>query len=406
MYNLIRNNSGEKEFYTLVLEISGINFSKSMSYCYNGSTFYLYPGSYLSNIKFIKKELAYINSEEFTGKSVTMEERLQFETGANTFSNIITNMKLDLTQTRIEIYNEIYAYFEILLKIFALIFEQFINITRIFIFKKQPCKYSLKRVICRKIDSLYREKRPINFLIQDFEAQVPELLAKFYNSPENYEIKKIINEFIHAKKTSQIELKAIYLWNFLEHLVHIYSKLKKRNLLVDTEKFRELKQEITKEIEEVIHSNQSVAPLINSQLLVDEIGRVINSLDFTNEINQPFSKKIIRSFKKTIRETIASLLMETDILVEGYNKENIAEILINLINNFPGIIPLIKLMCKDLNYKLNLYEENLIFYMNKVRNFYFHETIDNTELFELLKKEIEKKEKRHISSFNYQDFLK
>ncbi len=126
----------EKEPFTLVLEISGVNFSKSMSYRYNGATFYLYPGAYFKNINFIKKELAYINSEEFTGKSLTMKEPLQFETGDKTSSYIITNMDLDLTLKRIELYNEVYAYFEILLKIFGLIFEQFINIKRIFILEK------------------------------------------------------------------------------------------------------------------------------------------------------------------------------------------------------------------------------------------------------------------------------
>ena len=394
----------EKESFTLVLEISGVNFSKSMSYKYNGATFYLYPGSYFKNIEFIKKELAFINSEEFTGKSLTMEEPLKFETGSKTSSHIITNMELDLTQTRIELYNEVYAYFEILLKIFGLIFEQFINIKRIFILEKDPFKYNLRRVICRKINSVYREKKPFSYTIRDFENQIPDLLAKFYNNTDNSEIKAILNEFIHAKKTNLIELKAIYLWNFLEHLTSVYSKIKNRNLLVDTDKYKILTQKIKDTIENIIQTNQSIPPLINSQLLIDEIGRIINSLDFTSVINQPISIAKLRAFKKTIRKEVESILKDSDILVEGYNKKKISEIYINLINNFPGIIQLIKLMCLDLNYELSSSEENLIFYMNKVRNFYFHETLDNSELFGLLKKEIEKKENQQINRFAHQEF--
>ncbi|KKL59127.1 hypothetical protein LCGC14_2218470, partial [marine sediment metagenome] len=244
-------NYKDKNFFTLVLEISGVNFSNSMSYSYNGATFYLYPGSYFKNIKYIKKELAYINSDEFTGKSLTMKAPLQFETGAKTFSYIITEMELDLTQPRIEIYNEVYAYFEILLKIFGLIFEQFINIARIFILERIPYKYKLRRVICRKISSAYRETKPFNYTIQDFETQIPNLLARFYNNAENYQIKEILNEFIHAKKTTLIELKAIYLWNFLEHLTSVYSKIKNRNLLVEPEKYKILTEKIKDSIENI-----------------------------------------------------------------------------------------------------------------------------------------------------------
>ena len=394
----------EKEPFTLVLEISGVNFSKSMSYRYNGATFYLYPGAYFKNINFIKKELAYINSEEFTGKSLTMKEPLQFETGDKTSSYIITNMDLDLTLKRIELYNEVYAYFEILLKIFGLIFEQFINIKRIFILEKESFRYTLRRVISRKIESVYREKKPYSYTIQDFETQIPNLLAKFNNNSEKNEIKAILYEFIHAKKTNLIELKAIYLWNFLEHLTNVYSKIKNRNLLIDIGKYKILIQKITHSIENVIKTNSSIPPLINSQLLLNEIGRIINSLDLTSKINQPFPITILRAFKKTIRQEVESVLKDSDILVEGYNKQKISEIYINLINNFPGIIQLMKLMCLDLNYDISQSEENLIFYMNKVRNFYFHEALNNSELFELLKNEIEKKENRQINRFDNQEF--
>ena len=406
MFNEVSNimNYKDKNFFTLVLEISGVNFSNSMSYSYNGATFYLYPGSYFKNIKYIKKELAYINSDEFTGKSLTMKAPLQFETGAKTFSYIITEMELDLTQPRIEIYNEVYAYFEILLKIFGLIFEQFINIARIFILERIPYKYKLRRVICRKISSAYRETKPFNYTIQDFETQIPNLLARFYNNAENYQIKEILNEFIHAKKTTLIELKAIYLWNFLEHLTSVYSKIKNRNLLVEPEKYKILTEKIKDSIENIIETNTSIPLLINSQILLDEIGRVINSLDFTSKINQPFFKAQLQVFKKTIRQKVESELKESDILVEGYNKQKISDIYINLVNNFPGIIQLIKLMCLDLHYELSPSEENLIFYMNRVRNFYFHETLDNSELFGLLKKEIEKKENRQINRFAHQEF--
>lgn len=396
----------EKKLFTLVLEINGVNFSKSMSYSYNDAIFYLYPGSYIKNVDFIKKELRYINSENFTGKSLTMKDPLHFETGAKTFSYIITEMKLDLTQDRIEIYNEVYTYFEVLLKIFGLIFEQFISISRVFILEKESYKYTLKRVICRKISSPYKEKQPFNYTIQDFEIQIPNLLAKFSNKPENYKIKEILNEFTHAKKTTLIELKAIYLWNFLEHLTSVYSKIKNRNLLVETDKYKILIQNIKDSIENIVQTDPSIPPLINSQIILDEIGRIINSLDFTTETNQPFSIARLRTLKKAIRQEVNSLLEDADILVEGYNRQKISEIYINLINNFPGIIHLIKLMCLDLNYELTPFEENLIFYMNKVRNFYFHETLDNSELFGLLKKEIEKKENRKINIFAQKEFYK
>ncbi|MFX1375982.1 MAG: hypothetical protein ACFFA0_09240 [Promethearchaeota archaeon] len=399
------NQNEEKESLTIAIEISGVSFSKSMSFCHNEKHYYLYPSSYLNNIQFIKKELNYINSEDFNERSVSMESPLKFETGAQTSSYIITNLKLNLLQLRIELYNEIYAYFEILLKIFSLIFEQFINITRIFIFKKEPCKYSLKRVICRKIRSFYREKKPFNYRIQNFEAQIPNLISNFSNSPENLEIKRILNEFIHAKKTTLIELEAIYLWNFIEHLANLYSKLKERNLLIDSGKFENLKQQLKDELENIISNNNTITPFINSQLLLDEIGRVINSLNFTIEINQPLIRTI-RNFKKTIRIKIESILQENDILIEGYNKQKIVDIYINLLSNFPGIIILIKNMCNDINYPLSQSDENLFFYMNKVRNFYFHEAIDNDELYILLKREIEKKEKREINTFNHKDFNK
>ncbi len=224
---------------------------------------------------------------------------------------------------------------------------------------------------------------------------IESLLQRIRDSELLQELAQLFYEFVAAVNTSEIEPRILLLWNFLEHITHIYSAHINRNLLIEQNKFQELKEKISQIIEQSL--NRVIRISFNLEEFNSELNRLLNKLN--ENIQIPIEQAEWRSVKRKIREQIRSLIKNEYILIEGYNIERIQTILIKKIDDFPPIKSLIDLMCRDINYNLNDYEERTINIIYYVRNYLFHRSIRLKGLYEKLIEDF-----TGIEHFNFTEF--
>ena len=187
------------------------------------------------------------------------------------------------------------------------------------------------------------------------------------------------------------------LWNFLEHIANIYSTNINRNLLIERNKFHNLKEQISQIIEQSLRT--SIRLPINLEQFNSELNGLLNKLN--EEIHIPIEKTEWRNLKRQIRAQINNLIKQEDILIEGYDIRRLQEIIVQKIEDFPSIITLINLMCNDVDYNLSEYENRTIIIMNSVRNYLFHRSIRLEGLYEWINEIFE-----DIGHFNFSELKK
>ncbi len=391
--------------YLIAVEFHGFQVPKSMSITYRGKKLHIYPGNYISLINGVKKQIKYINSPEFREHTLLKTKRFfQFEVGQERSTIVILNYDLDLHQTHIDLYNEIYNFFKTFLKINWVISEYFLNISRILIFKKQNCFHYLLRGINRKLRLSSGRTKFHNFEIENYEEQIELITQTAEKNNLNEAVVGLFYELTYARNALNTETKIIYLWNYLEHLANLYARIQNINLLIDQEKFENLKDKISKRLVKLVEENENFNAVIDTDVLEQKINEIINNFNREAKLKKPLSKEVLKALKKNIREEVNNAIKETDILISGYDNHQITQNIMKQINDFPSVRILIELLANNAGYNLNEEETNLIFYMNKARNHYFHESLDNDTLFEVLKNEINSRENQEIENLDFNTY--
>ncbi|MBA7694221.1 hypothetical protein ES703_102828 [subsurface metagenome] len=91
------NKEEINEKFLVVIEIYGLQFSKSMNLKYKNQKIYIFPNNYFEFISHIKKEINFLNSPEYSNQlSVRFKKPMLFETGPDKRSLIITTLNLNI----------------------------------------------------------------------------------------------------------------------------------------------------------------------------------------------------------------------------------------------------------------------------------------------------------------------
>ncbi len=119
----------------VVLELHGIQVSKSMKIRYDEDTyFYLYPKEYFNTINDINSAIADLKSSDRETASYQTPSLFRFEVGNEKFSYLVCFMSIQLYTNEHIIINTILEFFNLFLRINSFIFDFFISISKIFIF--------------------------------------------------------------------------------------------------------------------------------------------------------------------------------------------------------------------------------------------------------------------------------
>lgn len=244
------------------------------------------------------------------------------------------------------------------------------------------------------------EKKPRNFKINKYEQFFNITLKKIKGDNFLKDIIDILNELILAREAHYIETKIAFLWNFLEHYANFFSLDRKRNYLIDEERFEDLKEKIKIQLNIYLDTKEDTS-FIDVDILSQEINRNLNN--FNKKLEVPISREALKLFKEDIKKIVNNTIKEENISVEDYDLDQIKNLIINQINNFPGITKLIKMMLNEINFPMDSEDENLIDYFYMARNHLFHKSLKISEVLDKLKDLVNKCENETIDSFSLND---
>lgn len=240
----------------------------------------------------------------------------------------------------------------------------------------------------------------VNFEIDNYEKTIEFVLNTIKEDEFKKELISILSEFILAHESTYIETKSIYLWNFFEHLTNLYSSKINKNLLIDDDKFSNLKEKIKDSIIDNLADFNVNNLIIDHLILSQKINRIIN--EFNKEMEIPIPRQKLRIIKEEIEALVESCIDQVDIIVEGYNKKKIIDLIINRLNQFPGILSLVNLMLENVSFDITEEESQLIESLYNIRNFFFHRSLKIEDMLEYLKETMD----LESSDFNRQEFYK
>ncbi len=365
----------------IILELHGFQVSNSMKINYvNGADLFIYPKEFFSKILYIKNTIHELNTRSVQGNTIRFPNLLRFDVGNDKYSYLICELLIDFYTEETVIIQQILDFMDVFLKLNTFLFDFFISISKIFLFKKEVSKFKLIRVIEQNI-RINRNK--IDILSYKYEEYCRDLSAIFRRISESDFLKNLTRmfyEYAAASDTTVLEVRFSLLWNFLEHMVNLYASTINRNFIINHSVFLRIKEQISNLIVETLESNISIP--LNLETFNSELGRLLNQL--YTDVSLPMTEQSWRILKNQIREKVNNLLHNDEILIEGYDKEKISDILIQQINVFPPIKELIKLVLKDVKYVVNSYEKLTLEIVYEARNHFYHRTTELIDLFQII----------------------
>jgi len=279
------------------------------------------------------------------------------------------------------------------LRINSLLFDFFIGISRIFIFKKKKFVWQLTRIIEQKLRIDKNKEGPIFYRYDRYYRDIQYLLNYINSSDFSNEIIGLFYELVAVNEIDALEVRLSLLWNYLEHFIFLYASNVKKNLLINQDQFLILKEKI-----QIIINNSLTSAVkipINLDTLNSELRRLLNLTKASNSI--PLEETEWRALKNSICSEIIDLINNNDILLPEYTSEMICNLIIQNITNFPPIRELIKLILQDISFNLSAYDKRTIEIMYIARNYLYHRSIHLDGLYSEIVKEID-----GIESYNFE----
>lgn len=357
----------------LVLKLHGVQVSNPFKIKYNQEmNLCLYPKDYFNRISEIEEFQRNLNSSNGEYYNCLIPELLSFEIGNDRITYLITESSIDAYQDNRALIQEVHNIFELFLRLNSFIFDFFILVQKIFIFSKKKDIYHLIRIVDLNIPFVKNTEGVLIYQLNSYDEEISSLFLKVNESELLQNIVKMLFEFIVSKNYSDLETRLIFTWNYLEHIAQIYASHKNRNLLIDKQKYEKIQEEISTLV------NEKLETISLNPLNLTQIENKIREL-FNNEFNRGQSlsmeKAEWRALLRTILSEIKSLLKDSDILIDGYDKEKISKLIIKYLDNFPPSEKLIELMLDDIGYKTNEIEDLTLVCIKKARNYLFHTSL-------------------------------
>ncbi len=169
-------------------------------------------------------------------------------------------------------------------------------------------------------------------------------------------------------------------WNFLEHLTYLYWTDQQGNLLIDREKFDQIRIKTLELLKISLQKEKSLT--LNIDRLLEQINQILNEAN--NKSGNPLERKILRNLKHGVKKLILSQLSDQNVMNQDFSCDNIVDLLVNKLDNFPGIRHLIYFMCDRIGKNLTPEEKETISLMYEARNICFHNTPDISVVLEEL----------------------
>lgn len=376
----------------IVLELHGFQVSKSMKIKYiNDIDLYIYPKEFFNGIRNINNIIQDLNTTNIRSNTIQLSNLLKFDIGNERYSYLICELSIEFYAEDIVIIQRLIDFLEIFLKINTFLFDFFISISRIFLLEKTVSNFKLIRVIEQNIRINKNRTDTLSYKYEGYSRDISTLFNRINDSDLLKKIPKLFYEYGAASDTDTLEVHFSLLWNYFEHLVNLYANNVNRNLIINQNIFMTLKEQISALIKNTLETTLLIP--LNLEFLKSEIGRLLNQLK--TELSLPLNEESWRLLKNQIREKINFLIQDEDILIEGYDKEKISNILIQQISHFPPIKELIKIVLKNINYILQPRENQTIEIMYDARNHFYHHTIELDVLFQRIVSKYEE-----ITQFN------
>lgn len=368
---------------------------------YFGNYLFIYPGNYIQFIKDIHKEIYFVNSNTYAGQSsLTRESQFLFKASYEKKTYLIFQKDISYEKKPNDLIQEVSEYLKVFISLNSIIFNIQIQISNIIFISKEKFVFKMKRAIKVRNFIFNPEKKPRNFKINKYEQLFNNTLGKIKVDKFLKDIIDILNELILSREAHYIETKITFLWNFLEHYTNLFSLDRQRNYLIDEKRFEDLKVKIKNQLNVYLDTKEDTS-FIDLEMLSQEINRNLNN--FNKKLKVPISRGDLKLFKEDIKKIVKNTIKEENILVEDYDLDQIKNLIINQINNFPGIIKLIKMMLEEINFPMESGDENLIDYFYMARNRLFHKSLKISEVLEKLKDLVSKSENKRIDSFSLND---
>ena len=242
--------------YILVAEIQKLRIPCSLEFRSKKFFYFLYPYDVNERISFLKNKLHDLDNyfKNYHNNPIRNDQVIIKDENSKTF--IITEIQETDDSIERESFNYIFDYFSIILKTLNLFYTNLFNIERISIFKKFGAISKLIRIIGNypeiELESPIRNELLENIDVRYFEPFFPKILE---NLSKNKQYTDVFDEFINGKTIKKIEYKIVYLWNTLEHISERYLKIKKKHMVIQDSKFEELKKIVQIKINELTQSD-------------------------------------------------------------------------------------------------------------------------------------------------------
>lgn len=362
----------------ILLELHGFQVSKSMKIKYvSDIDIYLYPKELFNAIRHINNAIQELNTINTKSNTLRFPNLLKFEIGNNKYSYLVCELSIDFYAEDIVIIQRINDFLEIFLQINTFLFEFFISISKIFLIEKRVSIFKLIRVIEQNIRINGNKTDSFFYKYERYSRDLSTIFNRINDSDLLKKITKLFYGYGAANDTDTLEVHFSLLWNYLEHLINLYASSINRNLIVDQTAFVRIAEQISDLIENTLET-AFLIPL-NLGHVKSEIGRLLNQLN--ENLSLPINDESWRLLKNQIREKINDIIQSEEILIEGYDKEKIYEILIQQIKQFPPIKELTRLVLRDINYHLQPREDRNIEIMYSARNHFYHHSIELESLY-------------------------
>lgn len=242
--------------YILVAEIEKIIVPCSLEFRSKNFVYYLYPYDVNERISLVKSKLNDIDDYFKNYQTNPIRNNLVILKDENSKTIIFTEIQETDDSIEKEPFDYVIDYFSIILKTLNLFYTNIFNIKRISIFKKVGTISKLIRIIGNypeiELESPRGNELLENIDVRYFEPFFPKILEKI---SKNQQFTDVFDEYINGKIIKKIEYKIVYLWNTLEHISERFLKSKKKHMVIQATKFKELKSIIQIKMDELKQSD-------------------------------------------------------------------------------------------------------------------------------------------------------
>lgn len=228
--------------YILVAEIEKIGIPCPLEFRSKNFVYFLYPFDVNEKISLIKSKLIDLDDYFQNYQTNPIRNNLVVLKEETSKAFIITEIQETDDSIEKKPFDNVIDYFSIILMTLNLFYTNLFNIKRISIFKKVGTISKLIRIIGNhpeiELETVRGNELLENIDVRYFEPFFPKILDKI---SKNQQFTDVFEEFINGKIIKKIEYKIVYLWNTLEHISERFLKGKKKHMVIQDNKFKELK---------------------------------------------------------------------------------------------------------------------------------------------------------------------